>query len=61
LGRKGEQVKKRNIEDIELDREEMRLQIDKETLEGFKIDNQIKRAQLQELMLSLPSPKKGNK
>lgn len=54
-------MKKRNIEDIELDREEMRLQIDKATLEGIQIDNEIKRAQLQELMLSLPSPKKGNK
>ena len=52
-------MKKRNIEDIELDREEMRLQIDKATLEGFKIDNEIKRAQLQRI--KNPSPKKGSK
>jgi hypothetical protein len=54
LGRKGEQVKKRNIEDIELDREEMRLQLDKASLEGIKIENEIKLTQLREL-------KKGKK
>ena len=42
-------MKKRDIEDIELDREEMRLQIDKANLEGIKIDNEIKKVQLKRL------------
>ena len=42
-------MKKRNIEDIELDREEMRLQIDKANLECIKIDNEIKKVQLKRL------------